>query len=197
MTKDNFPYIALILGLILTAIVFKGSELRDDGNTLLPLLTLLLVSEFGAIVTAIGVYLGSKHYLSTREISGHTAVTILCAVLCVQFVIRGFNLWPHWIKRLYKTTCQPVIINSITAVRVNFFAHDPTSFHLSSPSHSSWSGVSFLFKITISIDQACIIFLHWYQLATIPRCADRKGVVVVPEFFGVSPHDKIFRIRCI
>ena len=95
MTKDNFPYIAVILGLVLTTIVFKGSELRDDGNTLLPLLTLLLVSEFGAIVTAIGVYLGSKHYLSTREISGHTAVTILCAVLCVQFVIRGFNLWPH------------------------------------------------------------------------------------------------------
>ena len=95
MTKDNFPYIAVILGLILTAIVFKGSELRDDGSTLLPLLTLLLVSEFGAIVTAIGVYLGSKEYLSTRKFSGYTAITILCAVLCVQFVIRGFNLWPH------------------------------------------------------------------------------------------------------
>ncbi len=95
MTRENFPYIAAVLGLVLTIIVFKGSEPRDDGSTLLPLLTLLLVSEFGAIVTAIGSYLGGKHYLSTREISGFTAVTILCAVLCVQFVVRGFSLWPH------------------------------------------------------------------------------------------------------
>lgn len=95
MTKENFPYIAAVLGLVLTVIVFKGSELRDDGNTWLPLLTLLLISEFGAIVTAIGSYLGGKHYFTTREISGFTAVTILCAVLCVQFVARGFSLWPH------------------------------------------------------------------------------------------------------
>ncbi len=94
MTKENFPYIAAVLGLVLTIVVFKGSELRDDGSTLLPLLTLLLVSEFGAIVTAIASYLGGKHYFSTREISGYTAVTILCAVLCVQFVMRGFALWP-------------------------------------------------------------------------------------------------------
>lgn len=95
MTKDNFPYIAAILGLVLTVIVFKGSGLGDDGKTLVPLLTLLLVSEFGAIVTAIGAYLGGRHFLSTREISGHTAVTVLCVVLCVQFVLQGFNLWPH------------------------------------------------------------------------------------------------------
>ncbi len=95
MTKENFPYIAAILGLVLTVILLKGSELGDDGNTLLPLLTLLLVAEFGAIVTAIASYLGGKRYFSTRKISGYTAVTILCAVLCVQFIVRGFSLWPQ------------------------------------------------------------------------------------------------------
>lgn len=95
MTKDNFPFIAAILGLVLTVIVFKGSGLRDDGKTLIPLLTLLLVAEFGTIVTAIGFYLGGKNFLSTRKVTGHTAVPILCAVLCVQFVFHGFRLWPN------------------------------------------------------------------------------------------------------
>jgi hypothetical protein len=95
MTKDNFPYIAAVLGVVLTVIVYKGSGLRDDGRTLIPLLTLLLITEFGAIVTAIGAYLGGKHIFATRKISGHTAVTILCVVLFVRFVISGFHLWPH------------------------------------------------------------------------------------------------------
>lgn len=95
MTKDNFPYIAAILGLFLTVIVYKGSGLRDDGKTLIPLLTLLLITEFGTIVTAIGTYFGCKNFLATREISGHTAVTILCVLLLVRFVVQGFHLWPH------------------------------------------------------------------------------------------------------
>jgi hypothetical protein len=95
VTKDNFPYIAAILGLVLAIIVFKGSGPGDDGKTLMPLLTLLLMSEFGAIVTAIGAYFGGKVFLSSRELSGQTAVAFFCVVLCVQFVIRGFSIWPH------------------------------------------------------------------------------------------------------
>ncbi len=95
MTKHNFPFIAAILGLFLTLIVFKGSGLRDDGRTFIPLLTLLLISEFGAIVTAVGFYLGGKHFLVKRAISSHTAATILCACLFVSFIVRGFLLWPH------------------------------------------------------------------------------------------------------
>ena len=95
MKKDDFPYIAAILGLVLTAIVYRGSGLRDDGRTLIPLLTLLLITEFGAIVTTIGAYIGGKHFFASRKISGHTVVTILCVVLFVRFVISGFRLWPH------------------------------------------------------------------------------------------------------
>ena len=95
MTKDKFPLIASMLGCFLILVVFKGSELRDDGNTLLPLLTLLLVSEFGAIVSAAGVYFGGRHFLETRRISMSTVATICCGCLCVLFVVRGFQLWPH------------------------------------------------------------------------------------------------------
>lgn len=95
MTKEKFPFIAAALGCLLTFVVLKGSGLKDDGTTLIPLLTLLLVCEFGAIITAIGSYLGGKHYLNTRIISGHTAATFLCVVLSVHFLIRGILLWPH------------------------------------------------------------------------------------------------------
>lgn len=95
MKKDKFPFIAVILGCVLTLIVFKGSGLRDDGKTLIPLLTLLLVSEFGAIVTAIGFYLGGRHFVATKTVSANTVATILCGGLFVLFVVRGFLLWPR------------------------------------------------------------------------------------------------------
>lgn len=95
MTKDNFPIIAAALGFLLTLLVLRGSRLGDDGNTLIPLLTLLLVSEFGAILTLIGLYFGGRQFLATRTISIHTAATILCVCFFVHFLVRGFQLWPH------------------------------------------------------------------------------------------------------
>lgn len=60
MKSYNFPYIALGLGLFLMLVVMKGSEPGNEGNTNLPLLTLLFVSEFAFFVTAIGGYIGIK-----------------------------------------------------------------------------------------------------------------------------------------
>ena len=95
MKKESFPYIAATLGLILTMIVFKGSGLRDDGRTIIPLLTLLIVCEFGAIVTAVATYIGLKELIVTRKPTVITAVSLLCALLSAEFVIRGLQLWPH------------------------------------------------------------------------------------------------------
>lgn len=94
MKKENFPFIAVLLGSILTLIVFKGSGLRDDGKTLIPLLTLLLISEFGAIVTGVGCYLGVKHFFATKTISLSTVASLFCGFLFVVFISRGFSLWP-------------------------------------------------------------------------------------------------------
>ena len=95
MTKDNFPYIAGVLGIVLTIIVFKGSVLRDDGRTMLPLLTLLVVCEFGAIVTAIGTYVGIKDLFSTRKFTKATAVSLLCLFMSLHFILGGIELWPN------------------------------------------------------------------------------------------------------
>lgn len=67
MKKGNFTYIAAAIGFVLTIVLLKGCGLRDDGKTILPLLTLLLVAEFGAIITAIGTYLGIRRFLEEKN----------------------------------------------------------------------------------------------------------------------------------
>lgn len=95
MNKNNFPFIAAAIGFILTIVLLKGSGVRADGKTtFLPLLTLLLMSEFGAILTAIGTYLGLKQFFSTKKLSVELLLTVFCAFLCLQFVVQGFALWP-------------------------------------------------------------------------------------------------------
>ncbi len=46
MKTQDFPYIALALGAFLLLVVLKGSQIGSDGLSYLPLLTLLVVSEF-------------------------------------------------------------------------------------------------------------------------------------------------------
>ena len=62
MNKNKFPFVALGIGLFMLLLVLKGSAIRDDGSTTIPLLTLLIVSEFSFFVTAVGAYL----WLGTR-----------------------------------------------------------------------------------------------------------------------------------
>jgi fatty-acid desaturase len=94
MKKESFPYIALGLGLFLLLLVTKGSQTNDNGTTLLPLLTLLIVSEFAFFVNAIGAYIGIKHSLATgiRPLFG--VVTLGCILLAAIFSWIGISLWP-------------------------------------------------------------------------------------------------------
>ena len=94
MKKYNFPYIALGLGLFLMLVVIKGSEIRSDGHTTIPLLSLLAISEFAFFVTAIGVYIGIKHILSVGNKLIYTAVTLFCILLSIRFLMLGIDLWP-------------------------------------------------------------------------------------------------------
>lgn len=72
----------------------KGSELNSDGTTLMPLLTLLVVSEFSFFVTAIGVYIGTQNIRTQGIQSVYTLVTVLCLVLSIRFMFLGIELWP-------------------------------------------------------------------------------------------------------
>lgn len=94
MKSYNFPYIALSLGLLLMLVVMKGSEIRDDGMTALPVLTMLVISEFAFFVTAAGAYIGIRHSLSTGIKPVYTIITALCILVSVRFLFLGIDLWP-------------------------------------------------------------------------------------------------------
>lgn len=90
----NFPYIALALGLLLLVFVLRGSQTDANGDTAVPLLTLLVMSEFAFFVNAIGTYIGIKHVLSEGVKPFYTAITVLCGLLSLRFLLLGIELWP-------------------------------------------------------------------------------------------------------
>jgi hypothetical protein len=94
MKTIHFPYIAAGLGLCLLFIVTNGSQTGTDGATLLPLLTLLVVSEFCFIVNAIACYIGIKHILASNFQARYVITTITCLLLAIRFLIIGLTLWP-------------------------------------------------------------------------------------------------------
>jgi len=94
MKTFNFPYIALGLGLFLMLLLVKGGEASPDGGTLLPLLTLMIISEFAFFMTAFAVYIGVKHIRVTGMTLIYTLTTLLCFLLSLRFAILGIELWP-------------------------------------------------------------------------------------------------------
>ena len=98
MKTINYPYIAMALGLLLMMLVTKGSQLDEQGNTLLPLLTLLIANECAFILTIAGSYIGLKYLKSVsfniRLKPLYTITTIVCILLAIQFTLLGLKLWP-------------------------------------------------------------------------------------------------------
>jgi hypothetical protein len=94
MRKHNFPFVALGMGLFIMLFVIKGSETGDDGTTAIPLLTLLIVSEFGFFLNVIAVYFGIKQIQTDGIKLLNVAVTLSCSLLSVGFLGLGIVLWP-------------------------------------------------------------------------------------------------------
>lgn len=98
MKTVNFPYLALALGLFLSLVITKGSETGSNGETLLPLLTLLIINECGFFLMIAGVFIGLKQLkaigFKLRENSFYTITVVLCFLLTIQFLLLGIKLWP-------------------------------------------------------------------------------------------------------
>ncbi|MBL4711542.1 MAG: hypothetical protein JKX75_03415 [Gammaproteobacteria bacterium] len=94
----NFPYLALALGLLLLLIITRGSQPGSDGDTALPLLTLLIINECAFFLTAAGAFIGIKQLVAMgfnlKQQLFHTMTTVLCVLLTIQFALLGFKLWP-------------------------------------------------------------------------------------------------------
>ena len=98
MKTINFPYLAFALGIFLTLVITKGSEIDSNGETLLPLLTLLIINEGALILTAVGAFIGVRQLKSAgfnlRANTLYTITTIICLLLTIQFMLLGIKLWP-------------------------------------------------------------------------------------------------------
>ncbi|MFT4560548.1 MAG: hypothetical protein ACI9BW_000282 [Gammaproteobacteria bacterium] len=92
--RTVFPIIALSVGVVLSTLISAGSVVDESGATLLPLLTLLIASEFGFIVTLIGATVSCKLILIDGVNVRDTLLGVGCALACTFFAVQGLRLWP-------------------------------------------------------------------------------------------------------
>ncbi len=98
MKTINFPYLALPLCLLLLLIVNRGSQAGADGDTALPLLTLLIINECAFFLALAGAFIGTRQLwsinfkLSLNPL--YSITTVICILLSIQFALLGIKLWP-------------------------------------------------------------------------------------------------------
>ena len=79
---------------VLATMVSAGSVIDETGATLLPLLTLLIASEFGFIVALIGATVSGKLILLDGVNVRDVLLGVGCALACTFFAAQGLRLWP-------------------------------------------------------------------------------------------------------
>jgi hypothetical protein len=97
MRMGNLPFSWLALGLgLLVAFGLTGSgALGPADGYRLPVLTLLIVTEFGFFLTAIGAGAGINRLLAQGMQGGLLLAVLGCAVLAAGFLWLGLRLWPE------------------------------------------------------------------------------------------------------
>lgn len=94
MRRESFPVVALVLGAALQLLLMKFGN-YGSAEPALPLLTLLLISEFGLFITGIGAYIGAMQLFRSGIRVAALAVTLCCAALAVRFLLLGLEYWPR------------------------------------------------------------------------------------------------------
>lgn len=92
--KPSYPWISLVLGLVLILVLLWMGAMGPRGQYGLPLLTLLLMSEFGFLLAGFAVVAGIGELLR-RGIHGPTALLLTAnLILALGFAWIAFALWP-------------------------------------------------------------------------------------------------------
>ena len=94
MGKLTFPWLAMGMGLLLATGLVASGALSPDANYDLPLLTMMIVNEFGFFVTAIGAGIGINTLLKGGGQPSLLMVTVVCAVMAAGFLYLAIKLWP-------------------------------------------------------------------------------------------------------
>jgi len=92
--KMSFPWLALGLGLVIAVLLGLSGAVDPAASPALPLLLLLLLNEFGFVLTAIGAGLALRD--ATRDGFSPTLLMLIagCAALAAGFLWLGLKLWP-------------------------------------------------------------------------------------------------------
>ncbi len=98
MKTINFPYLAMALSLFLLMVITRGSQTGSDGETTLPLLTLLIINECAFFLSLAGAFIALR-YLKSIDFKIklkplYSITTLLCILLTIQFTLLGLKLWP-------------------------------------------------------------------------------------------------------
>lgn len=92
--KLSFPWIAFGLGLLISVALLSYTHESGDARTL-PLLAVLLMTEFGLLVTAIAAVMGVRD-LVRRGIRQPVVFLLIAGnlLLAAYFLRTGIALWP-------------------------------------------------------------------------------------------------------
>jgi len=94
MGKLTFPWMAMGMGLLVAIGLVASGALSPEANYKLPLLTMMIVNEFGFFVTAIGAGVGINSLLKDGKQSSLLMVVVCCAVMSAGFLYLAIKLWP-------------------------------------------------------------------------------------------------------
>ncbi|HIP68612.1 MAG TPA: hypothetical protein EYH06_08485 [Chromatiales bacterium] len=92
--KRAYPLIAFAMGLTIVLALF-GLHSPGAGNApKLPLLTALLMAEFGFLVNAAAVIFGVQRYFSGDSTKTGMLLLPVNFLLALYLLVAGFKLWP-------------------------------------------------------------------------------------------------------
>jgi hypothetical protein len=94
MNNISFPWLAMGLGLVVAVGLTMSGAFSPDGVYKLPLLTMLIVNEFGFFVTAIGAGIGINTLLGKGVNPALLGITLADGLMAAMFLYLGIQLWP-------------------------------------------------------------------------------------------------------
>lgn len=91
--KKSISWLTLAIGLLLALILLRFSPLSTSSGFSLPMLTALLMSELGFIITAIGTGISVRDVLKQGVKLRTAALLIGNFLLALNFISHGLSLW--------------------------------------------------------------------------------------------------------
>lgn len=94
MPKLPFPWLALGGGLLIALLLLVSFQ-APPGEAPLPLLTQLILAEFGFVLNVIGVWFGLRDLQAQRARKATLLAIAGCLVMAAVLVLLGISLWPE------------------------------------------------------------------------------------------------------